>query len=146
MKNGFTLVELLIVIGIIVILAAATIPIYGNLQISSQLNDNNLLIIQALRSAKERSVVGYNNSSHGVKFFSNQFVLYQGSSYAARNSSYDSVTELAPVLFLSTTLNNDEINFSKGLGVPDNVGTTTLAHSSGGERTVSVNSLGKVEE
>lgn len=146
MKNGFTLIEVLIVIGIIIILSAATLPLYSNLQISSQLNDGNLLIIQTLRTAREKSLVGYNDSSHGVKFLSNSFILYQGSSYATRNSFYDRITELSPVLSISTTLTNDEINFSKGLGEPNNIGTIILSHNSGGEREIFINSLGKIEE
>ncbi len=146
MKNGFTLIEVLIVIGIIIILSATTLPLYSNLQISSQLNDGNLLIIQTLRTAREKSLVGYNDSSYGVKFLSNSFILYQGSSYATRNSFYDRITELSPVLSISTTLTNDEINFSKGLGEPNNIGTIILSHNSGGEREIFINSLGKIEE
>ncbi len=117
-KNGFTLIELLVVIGITAILVMASLPIYGNLQISAQLNGNAAQIAQNLRLSREQSLAGLNAAAHGIKFFPNQYVLYQGSSYALRNVSYDRTYNLAGVLTLSTTIPGDEINFSKGPTLP----------------------------
>jgi prepilin-type N-terminal cleavage/methylation domain-containing protein len=147
-KRGFTLVEILITVSITIILAAAAFPVYGSLQVSAQLNENSSQIIQALRTAKQRSLAGYNNSEHGVKFVANSYVLFQGSSYAVRQSTYDrSVTLDSPLgLFWSFGGGVDEINFSKGVGVPNTTGTITLVHDVSGTRTISINSLGMVEE
>lgn len=145
-KNGFTLTELLIVIGIMTITVVASLPIYGNLQISAQLNDNTAQIAQNLRLSREQSLAGLNAAAHGIKFFPNQYVLYQGSSYASRNVSYDRTYDLAGVLTLSTTIPGDEINFSKGLGAPSASGIITLTHAVNGVRQVTINSFGVVEE
>src|SRR3989344_2929313 len=88
-NTGFTIIELLIVLGISIILATAAAPLYGSLQVSAQLNENSSLIIQSLRTARERSIAGYNNIQHGVFFDINtgavdSYTLYQGSSYVAR--------------------------------------------------------------
>ena len=79
--KGFTLVELLVVIALTLIIAAAAIPIYGNLQVSSQLNENTSQIIQALRTARERSLAGFNNEAHSVEFQSDRYILSPGSDY-----------------------------------------------------------------
>lgn len=157
MKNGFTLIELLVVIGVIIILAAATFPIYGNLQVSAQLNENSSKIIQAIRTAREQSLAGFNNQRHGVYFEINaiandKFILYQGYSYADRDVDYDQETILDGSMFLLSTdfslinIDDVDINFSKGLGVPDNTGTLILTHDVRGSRRIVINEIGMVEE
>jgi len=153
-NKSFTLIEILIVIGITLILTAAVAPIYGNLQVSSQLNENSCQIIQSLRLARERSVARLNNASHGVYFeidalgYQDKYVLYQGSNYDSRDSSYDREVILDEVLSLSLPgeVSEYEINFSKGLGVPIATGIITLTHDVNGTRQIIINSLGMVEQ
>ena len=146
-NKAFTIVELLIVIGITTLLAATTLPIYHNFQLSSQLNENTVLLMQTIRTARQNSISRVNNSAHGVKFQLNSYVLYQGSSYASRNINYDREVELDDVLKFSLNLGGpDEISFSEGLGLPDSTGTVTLTHGTFGNRTVNINSIGKIEE
>ena len=85
-NRGFSLLELLITLGLVMILASATIPIYGNFQGSTQINEATMQIIQTIRIARGNSVDGLNNSSFGVYFEINpsandKCILYQGSSY-----------------------------------------------------------------
>lgn len=150
---GFTVAELLIVMGVLVVLIAAVIPIYGSLQVLAQLNENTSQIIQTLRIARERGIARYNDSQHGVYFEVNEsgydrYILYQGSSYALRNSQYDREMVLDKVLRLSLPEGrvNFDINFSKGLGLPNNPGTITLIHNTQGLARIVVNILGMVEE
>lgn len=151
--KGFTLIELLIVIGIVLISVAAVAPIYGNLQVSSQLNEDSSQLIQTLRLARERSMARLNNTQHGVYFEVNtpgqdKYILYQGVSYDSRNSSYDREVVLDEVLNFSLPggVTEYEINFSKGLGVPNATGTITLTHDVSGTRFIVTNSFGMVEE
>ena len=130
MVKGFTLTELLITIAIMAILSAAAVPIYGNLQVSSQLNESTSLIIQTLRTAKERAQSRVNNDGHGVWFAADSYILYQGPSYTDpdRDTEYDRKQEVDSSITIATTLPGGEINFSKSLGEPDNTGTITLIH------------------
>lgn len=149
-KKGFTLVEVLIVISVSLILAASAVPIIGNLQGSAQLNDNTSDIIQTLRIARERSISRLNNENHGVFFEINagadSYILYQGGSYDTRDTDYDVETTLPDSITMTTTITGDEINFSKGLGVPDETGIIDLISDTGGTRSVSSNSIGLIEE
>ncbi len=145
-KDGFTLVELAVILSISLILAAASVGIYGNLNISSQLNENTSLIIQTVRAARQNSVSRLNNSSYGVKLEQDRYVLYQGGSYQSRDANYDREAVLDKGLSLSTNLANNEINFSKQIGAPDNSGTITLTHQAGGGRIIAINNLGMIEE
>lgn len=156
MSRGFTLVELLIVIGIGAILAASTVPVYGNFQVASQLNENTSLAVQFLRTAQTLAASGYDNSRHGVYFDVNnsgkdKIILYQGSSYALRQADYDRELVLDEVLSfyfsgLSLSGEDADINFSKNKGEPDNIGTIIISHVVNGQRSITVRNIGSIEE
>jgi prepilin-type N-terminal cleavage/methylation domain-containing protein len=150
-SQGFTLIELLIVISIFIIIAVVSVPIYGNWQATTQIDEVTTEIIQALRLAKTRSQAGLNNSSQGVYFEVNEssgdaFTIYQGSSYVSRDINYDQETILGDTLILITTLAGNEINFSKGLGEPTATGTIMIVHGTTDEiATVTINRLGVID-
>jgi prepilin-type N-terminal cleavage/methylation domain-containing protein len=151
LKAGFTLVELLVGITLMLILASVATPIYGNMQVSAQINDNTAQIIQTIRIARARSIARQNGAAHGVYFEINagdhdRYILYQGASYALRTAELDRSTELDDALSLATTLTGSEVNFSRGFGVPDNSGTVTLTHDVQDVRTIDINGAGKIEE
>jgi len=136
-------------------LLSASVPIYGSLQIKAQLSETSAQLVQNLRSARENSLSGYNNFSHGV-FLNvvespNFYILYQGNSYITRNTGYDRVYNLDKVVTIHNIDmmiidNNIDINFSSGLGKPSNVGSFNLIHDVTDTSTISINSLGKIEE
>ena len=146
MNKGVTLIELLIAIAIMTLMSAAAIPIYGNLQVSSQINENTTLIVQTIRTARQNSVSRVNDSGHGVMFFTNSFVMYQGTDYATRQAAYDRLIPLDSALTLSSTLTGDEVNFSKSTGVPVEAGAVTITHDLGDTKTIQINKFGAIEE
>jgi prepilin-type N-terminal cleavage/methylation domain-containing protein len=149
-KKGFTFIELLIVMGILTILASSTIPVYGNMQVASQQNEASTQIIQLIRQAREFSVAGKNDSAYGVFFEENsgdsdKAIFYMGGSFASRNSEYDLEAIFSKSLELESNLAADEVNFSKGLGVPSTIGTITVSADGLNADVININSLGMVE-
>lgn len=128
------------------VLAAAASPIYGNLQVSTQLNEASAQITQDLRLAREQSRAGVNSAAHGIKFATNQYTIFQGASYAARDSAYDRVNTFSDALSIATTFTNDEIVFSAGTGAPSAAGVVTITHTVSGSRIITVNTSGAVTE
>lgn len=150
-NHGFTFIELLIVMGILTILASATIPVYGNMQVASQQNEASSQLIQLLRQAREFSVAGKNDSSYGVYFQENtgesdKAVLYKGDSYASRDSEYDLEAILSASLELESNIEDDDVNFSKGLGMPSKTGIVTISADGLNASVININNLGMVEE
>ncbi len=145
-RKGITLVEILIVVSISVLILLILLPIYGNLQMSSQLNEVSSLFIQTYRIAKNNSIARLNEFSHGVKMLSPKvYILYQGSSYSSRNIDYDRSINVGNGVNLSWNLTGgtDDINFSKGLGVPSVTGTVTITHEIKDSRVIDLNGYGK---
>lgn len=145
-RLGFTLVEFIVVVAVTLIITASVAPVYGNLQTTSQLNETVSQAAQFLRIGRQQSVDGFNNTAHGVKFQPDRYILYQGMSYAARNIAYDREVVLDDVLSITTDLTNDEVNFSKGSGEPNNSGTITINHEIEGFKSITVNAYGAVAE
>lgn len=151
MRQGFTLVELLVVVAVLLLIAGAAIPIYGNLQVSSQLQESSAQLIATLRTAHVQSVARLNNANHGVYFEINpgadHYILYQGTSYAARDASYDRTTTLDEGITLAASLtgSSTDVNFSLGIGTPSATGTLTLTHAVSGIKTIVINSFSMVD-
>jgi prepilin-type N-terminal cleavage/methylation domain-containing protein len=150
-ERGFTLVEMLIVIAIVFVLLTATMSLQGNYGVSSQLFSANIQVLQTVRLAREKSIGSLNNSEYGVFFENNvntndRVVLYQGTSYALRDPLYDRATVFPKVISLASTFSNNDLNFSKGLGVPNDTGTITITHDAGVSEVLFVDSLGAVSE
>lgn len=150
-EEGFTFIELLIVIGIVTILASSTIPVYGNFQVASQLNETSAQTVQLLRQAREFSVAGKENSAYGVYFEENsgsndKVIFYKGDSYATRDVEYDQIIILSNALDMDAVVVGDDVNFSKGLGTPSAVGVITISAYALESNIIEINDIGMVEE
>lgn len=156
-KRGFTFLEVIVVMAITGLLIAAASPVYGSFQVKLQLLDSSANIVQILRTARQQSLVGLNDASHGVYFDIDSsgidtYTLYQGDSYELRTVSYDQVFTLNHSLSIENntfdlTGSDIDINFSKGgLAIPNNLGSLVLSHSVTGSKTISVNKYGKIEK
>lgn len=144
-RQGFTIVEILIVLAIGIVLLAAAVALTSRFFTSSQLNDIDAQLAQTLRTAAQRSEARYNSTAHGVYIASDQFVLYQGATYATRNTSFDRVTTVASGVVLSTSIAGDDIQFMVGTGLPVATGTVSIVHDVDGTRTVEIHTSGFIE-
>ena len=148
-STGFTLIELLLTLAIFIMVGTTLTPLYGNLSVATQLNEETSQLVQTIRLARERAVSGFFASRHGVCFESgagaSRYIFYQGANCAARVAAADRVTVLPPALTWSSTLPLPDINFNS-TGAPSVTGTVSLVHATAGQRVISINDLGLVEE
>lgn len=137
--------ELLVVLGIIILIAVFSIPLFVNWQATAELGDTASNIKSQIDLARSRSQAGLNNSDHGIYFDSSgkKIVLFQGSTYPDRNFSYDQIMELSDSLGLQTTLAGDVVVFTKSTGRPLATGTITILRTDSAEiREIIINTLG----
>ncbi len=151
--TGFTLLEFILAFSLMILLLGAAIPLYGNLQWTTRLNEASGQIVSDVRLARELSAARYNDSHYGVFFEvfptgADRVVFFRGTSYATRNPAYDRVTALADTLKLETSFSggSSELVFSKNTGLPTVTGTFSLTHTlSGAARVFSINAYGVVD-
>jgi Tfp pilus assembly protein FimT len=87
MKNGFTLLEITISIGILVLVGTLALASFVSSRNIRNLNNSGGEILTILRQAQARSLAGENNSSWGVHVDATSFVLFRGSSFAGATTT-----------------------------------------------------------
>ena len=140
--RGFTLLELLLVLAMIALVFAIGGPISTSLFRQNNLQSAAETTAQFLSRAQLRATAVENDSPWGVALQNSQVVLFQGTSFANRDSAWDEVFEF------SSSLQNSglaEIIFAKLSGEPSTTGQIVFTDTSGDSKTLTLNSAGVVD-
>lgn len=84
-QKGLTLTELLLVMGLIVLFAALTIPAGISLYQRQLVEDQTDILMSNLKRAQMNAVQGKNDSSWGVYFQDDRYFLFSGDNYEERD-------------------------------------------------------------
>jgi len=142
MRNaGFTLIEVIMSIAAMAVIAGISIPVYQSLQVKNDLDIAAVTIAQSLRRAQLLSEAVDGDISWGVAVQSGSIAVFKGTSYAARDGSYD---ELFDVPTSITPSGVSEVVFAKFTGLPQAAGTITLTSNTNEIRNVTINQKGAV--
>jgi prepilin-type N-terminal cleavage/methylation domain-containing protein len=118
--RGFTLLEILIVIGVSLILFYLIIPVGLDFYKSQQLENETGMIVQTLKKAQLKAMAAESDSKFGVYINNDNYILFRGNSYASRNNQYDEVFDLSGSITIVDP--PKEIVFSKIEGTPSFTG------------------------
>lgn len=151
---GFTLIEILVVIGIIGLFIGLSIPQLRSFQQVSHLENINKEVIVALRLVQSRTLASKGALQHGVYFDAvsvpNQYILFEGSSYATRDVLKDEVKVLKKEVEISSILlgGGNEVVFARLTGQANLEGAVIFRLIKDIDRTkvVSILASGSVQE
>ncbi len=118
---GFTVVELLMVIAMIAVISAISVPAFRSYQLHNDVVTASEQVMQALARAKLLAQSGKNGSAWG--FSSVNSVIFQGNSYGTRVVASDEQYPL-PAGIVVTGMT--EVTFAQLSGVPSAVGSIIL--------------------
>lgn len=145
-RRAFTIIEVIVVIGITALLAGLSLPISGSFLSRNELSSESVKITDSLRRARTQSMYGAQDSVWGVHFTSSDYTIFRGSSYNPADS-YNNTTSLPGVLSISAiTINGggSDIIFDRVSGTTSTFGTTTISNDASEIRTIVVNSAGTI--
>jgi prepilin-type N-terminal cleavage/methylation domain-containing protein len=131
--KAFTLLEVMLVLGIITFAAGITIPMFRDYQVRSDLNIAATQAGQGIGRAKLLSQSVKEDSSWG--FHVPDGVLFKGETYATRDAAYDEVYAMPETI---TVEGLSEVSFSKLEGKPSATGSITLISLLGDEQTIDI--------
>jgi len=79
--RGFTLIEALTIVGILIVLIAVSIPAFRFFQKESDLNNSAEEALNTLRLAQNKTIASEGASQYGVHFEAGECVLFKGTTY-----------------------------------------------------------------
>jgi len=139
--RGLTVIELLLVIATIAIIGALATPALTGFLVRNQLKNTTNELVSAFRTAQLNAMAAKRDSTWGTNVSTAAITLFQGSSFASRNTTFDEVYAIPP----SITVTPSEIVFAKLTGNPSATPTITVQSTVGQTRTVTVNAVGTVD-
>lgn len=138
---GFTIIEVIVVLAIMAVFAAAAPPLTHGFRIGYQGDNAVASYVSALHRAQVLAQTGAVDAPWGVAIATGTVTIYKGATYAARDTNYDEVyaigRELSPGGVTAVT-------FAKLSGTPGTTGTTTIAVPGLATVSVNINSKGMI--
>ena len=153
-KNGFALVELIVIMGFMAILAGIVIVNIGRSQHQSNVIQVVDILIADLRSQQTKAMAGATVNGvvpdgYGIYFETDNYTMFAGASYNPSEPSNAQVAVPSPVFISATTLSGNTVVFSSRNGeingfIPG-LDSITIANSANGStNTIQLNQYGVV--
>lgn len=148
---GFTLIEILIIVGIFIILIFLSAQVFPYFQKEVTLNNSAEEIINNLRLAQNKTLASEGASQYGVYFDTStnphQYTLFKGVNYANRVISQDEVHKLSKIIEIyENTLAGSEVVFNRLNGESSQTGKISIRLKDTPSRfkTVSIQASGNI--
>jgi len=139
-KTGFTLIELVIVVVILLIIAGVSVPLYFKFQEFSERESVKGEALQAIREIQTQAALGIDNQNRGIYFSGHNYTTYAGTAYGSKVVGSDQTYSLSNIVSASS---NTDINFLKIAGTPTLATSLTLRNDRSAETaTITINALG----
>ncbi len=131
-SRGFSLIEILIVIAIVIFLSFFTVQTFHSLASTKGLDANTQRVLADLNKARSLTLASLNADTFGVHFESDRVTLFEGASFATASST-DTVDILDPsVTIAAVTLagGGSDVVFQRLTGDTNASGFVELSLSS----------------
>lgn len=122
-RRGFSLVELIIVVGVLALLVSLGSFLSATYLRSQYLRSASETVVSELRRAQTDSLTQADDHAHGIRLFEESVVRYAGDDYASRTTSLDVETPFSSQISIPGT---DEISIPAGSSGPSAAATMTL--------------------
>ena len=157
-SKGFTLVELLLVVGILAVVFGLALPFALNTKFTNELDTATENLITTLREAQSQAIAAEGDTPYGVYFDTTAtppaYTLYKGASWLSKDESFNiggyGTTELpksATASFNWTGSPDIEITFARLTGQPLSTTTdktTTISIPDIGSKTITMTAEGLI--
>jgi len=130
-NGGITVVELLISISILALILAVVLPQFSRMRSNQVLKNATIDIMSALHKAQSQTLASLNSSEYGVRFESDQVVIFSGTTFSAIAPDNEYINITGPATISNVTLNGSsgtagDLYFTRLSGTPSKTGTISV--------------------
>lgn len=128
-KPGFTLIEVLIVIGVLAIIGSIALGAFSRFRGGSQIDAAVRSVLGTLRSAQSKTLASESDTAYGVHFQADRIVLFRGPTYEPSAVTNEAVIFQAPIQLTTVSLTGGatDVLFGRITGTTSVSGTLTLS-------------------
>jgi len=139
-NRGFTLIEIMVVLGLVGVIAALSVAVSFNSLGRSSVHTERDTLVSLLWVARTKSLANVDQSAHGVHIEANTFTVFTGDTYSASDPK-NRVTPRNTAISISGP---SDIKFLQLTGDVAGAGTITLS-GVGSTQTIEINDAGRIE-
>jgi prepilin-type N-terminal cleavage/methylation domain-containing protein len=146
--KGFTLMEIVIVIAIIVAILAVFIPNLSSFRDDQALKNTTESVVSILNQARTQTLSSQNSMNYSVRFENNKAILFSGTVYDSsdvnnKTANFDESVSL-PVSNISLNTGATAVTFDRLTGDTNQYGTITieLLSDTTKKKIININKLG----
>ena len=140
--QGFTLVEILLVIGLMSAIIALSAPLLTNFVGKNSVAVARQVAVSSLQRAQILSRKMSHDEGWGVNISTGLITVYKGSQFATRDPIYDEVTSISTEVLIS---GDTDVIFTKFDGKPLSPVSLNLSDGNNDSYVVTVNSAGVID-
>ena len=140
-NRGFSLIEIVVVMGILAILGSLGLFVAIDQYRSYALSAETSTIVSLLQKARNQAINNLGQSRHGVFLDNTNYTLFEGTDYASRVQGYDEIIPKSPAVTMGGL---QEIIFKQLNGESSTIGNITISNP---QKTsvISINSEGRID-
>jgi prepilin-type N-terminal cleavage/methylation domain-containing protein len=144
-NRGFTLIEILLVIAILVILVSVTLPKFAEMRAHQVLRAAVEDITSVLNKARSQTLASLESSEYGVHFEADSVTIFKGDTYSVSDPDNQVIDIVSPasISSISLTGGTSNIYFARLTGAPSATGSVTVENGIT-TKTISVSAAGAV--
>ncbi len=144
-KEGYTLIEITIVIAIVLAVSIFAVPFTLHQIQEGELANKSADIVSAIFTQQQKAYNRVNSKSYGIRFQSDSYIIFIGDDYAS--AEYTEVIELPEgINFTSIMFSGsvDEIIFAAGEFRPSENGNLKISNQSGLQKQINITAEGLI--
>lgn len=147
MKKGFTIIEVLVVVALMIAVAGLAAPVFSGSLASRDVDAYSVQAASALREAQSAVMAGRNNARYGVHFETSRFTLFEGATYDVNDAN--NIATLLPgtvsITAVGITPAGADVHFASHKGTPTETGAIVFTSNTGEVKNVIINAAGMID-
>ena len=147
-QKGITVIEMLIVVSVIGILVLITLPRFSKIKENQVLKNTLGDVTSVLHRAQTQSLASVDSSEYGVRFQSDQVIIFKGKIFSAeapdnKITNISSPSSISNVTLGGISSSTGELYFERLSGIPSKIGTITISTPSA-SKIITISATGAV--